>query len=90
MVPLVVPFYMGKIDKLIQALENNPKGDWTIDDLKRIAHQYKFDYRQPGTSHVTFRTGKGHKLTVPAHKPIKPIYIRLFLELLKNEGIGRC
>lgn len=26
------------------------------------------DYRQPGTSHVTFRLVNGSKVTVPAHK----------------------
>ena len=43
-------------------------------------------YRQPGTSHVTFRTVNGQKLTVPAHKPIKPIYIKQFLKLLEELG----
>jgi len=81
---------MSKIEKLIQSMKQNPKGDWKIEDLKRIAHSYDIDYRQPGTSHVTFRTTRGDKLTVPARKPIKPIYIKLFVELLDTGGVGRC
>ena len=60
--------------------------DWRIDDLKAIAERVGVDYRQPGTSHVTFRLSNGSKVTVPAHKPIKPIYIKLFLELLEEGG----
>lgn len=60
--------------------------DWRIDDLKAIAARVGIDYRQPGSSHVTFRLDNGSKVTVPAHKPIKPIYIKLFLELLEEGG----
>ncbi len=63
----------------------NPR-DWRIDDLKAIAERVGIHYRQPGTSHVTFRFSNGSKITVPAHKPIKPVYIKQFLELLDEGG----
>jgi predicted RNA binding protein YcfA (HicA-like mRNA interferase family) len=47
-----------------------------------VADRFKIEYRQPGTSHVTFRHISGAKLTVPARKPIKPVYVRKFLELI--------
>lgn len=75
---------MSKFDKLIIKMRANPR-DWRIDDLKAIAERLGIDYRQPGTSHVTFRLPNGSKVTVPAHKPIKPIYIKQFLDLL-DEG----
>ena len=53
-----------------------------ISDLKTIADKVGLSYRQPGTSHVTFRAKAGRMLTVPAKKPIKPIYIKLFVELV--------
>lgn len=40
-------------------------------------HRYEVDYRQPGTSHVTFSCSNGMMLTVPADKPIKSIYIKI-------------
>ena len=52
-------------------------------DLQALARRYGVDYRQPGTSHVTFSCSKGC-LTVPAHKPIKPVYIKNFIELLES------
>lgn len=62
-------------------MRNNPR-DWRIEDLKIIADKVGMSYRQPGTSHVTFRAKAGRMLTVPAKKPIKPIYIKLFVELV--------
>lgn len=62
-------------------MRNNPQG-WGIDTLKHIAGQFDISWRQPGTSHVIFRHVNGAKLSVPAHRPIKPIYIKKFLDLL--------
>ncbi len=76
---------MTKVDKLLEKMRNNSH-DWRIEELKAIADRYKMTYLQPGTSHVTFRTGTGEKLTVPARKPIKPIYIKKFIELIDSLG----
>ncbi|TAN51881.1 MAG: type II toxin-antitoxin system HicA family toxin [Rhodospirillales bacterium] len=62
-------------------MRNNPR-DQRIEDLKRLADRYGIDYRQPGTSHVTFSYPGLLPLPVPARKPIKPIYVKLFLELI--------
>ena len=75
---------MGKIEKLIQRMRNNPL-NWRIEDIKMLAQRYHIDFRQPGKSHVTFRFPSGQKLTVPAHKPIKPVYIKQFIELFDEE-----
>lgn len=77
---------MGKAEKLLERMRANPL-DWRIDQLKTVAEAYGIDYRQPGTSHVTFRHPNGDKLTVPAHRPIKPVYAKKFVRLV-SEGIG--
>ncbi|HUI55642.1 MAG TPA: hypothetical protein VLY04_11765 [Bryobacteraceae bacterium] len=46
-----------------------------------LADSYGINYRQPGTSHVTFRHAVGF-LSVPAARPIKPVYIRRFLAII--------
>lgn len=76
---------MSKVEKLIIRMKNNPR-DWQIEDIKTLADRYGIEYRQPGTSHVTFRTKAGEKLTIPAHKPIKSIYVKQFLALI--DGLG--
>jgi len=77
---------MTKIEKLLSRLRNNPF-DWNIETLKEIAERFDIQWRQPGTSHITFRHPNGTKLTVPAHRPIKPIYIKKFIRLI-DEGKG--
>ena len=72
---------MSKIDKVLTKMRNNPR-DWNIEDIKAIADRFGIKYRQPGTSHMTFRTNSGAKITIPAHKPVKPIYIKLFIALV--------
>ena len=68
-------------------MRNNPR-DWRIEDLISLADRYGLDYRQPGTSHVTFRAKSGEKVTVPAHKPIKPVYIKMFVALIDELGVS--
>lgn len=74
---------MTQIEKKLLKLKHNPM-NWRIEDLKNIADHFDVVYRQPGTSHVTFRTASGKKLTVPAHKPIKPVYIKQFVILIEE------
>ena len=76
---------MVKMDKIIAKMRNNPK-DWTIDNLKTLAQRSGIDWRQPGTSHVTFSYPGVEPLTVPSHKPIKPIYVKRFLDLIDRVG----
>ena len=76
---------MRKIGKLLSKMRNNPR-DWQIDTLKSIAGRFGVAWRQPGTSHVTFRNLNGSKLSIPAHKPIKPVYIKEFLNLLDEHN----
>jgi hypothetical protein len=67
--------------KILSRMRNNPTG-WRIEDLKTVADHFNIGYRQPGTSHVTFRHPSGTKLTVPARRPIKQVYVKKFLELI--------
>lgn len=76
---------MSKIEKMLSKMQQHPQG-WKIEDLKVIAKRFGMTINQPGTSHVTFRIGSGKKLTVPAHKPIKPVYVKLFLEMVAELG----
>lgn len=85
MVPDMVPLIMSKHEKLLQKMRNNPR-DWDIHDLINIANRYGFTFRQPGTSHVTFSNGI-QRLTVPSHKPIKPIYVQKFITMIETQEV---
>lgn len=75
---------MSKRLKILEKMRANPY-DWRIEDLKKLAKDYEMTIRQPGTSHVTFtKKGVGLRITVPSHKPIKPIYIKQFMALIEK------
>lgn len=62
-------------------MRNNPR-DWRIDNLKTIARANDIEWRQKGTSHVVFIRSDGRTLPVPARRPIKPIFIKKFVEFV--------
>ena len=76
---------MTKAEKLLARMRNNPR-DWAIDDLMTLASRYGIEWRQPGTSHVTFSRVGFAPLTVSAHKPIKPLYVIRFVALVDSIG----
>ncbi|MEO8964247.1 MAG: type II toxin-antitoxin system HicA family toxin [Gammaproteobacteria bacterium] len=64
---------MTKVDKLLEKMRNNPR-DWQLAELELIAVRFGFAMRRPGGSHVTFsHPPLAEILTVPAHRPVKPI-----------------
>lgn len=56
--------------------------DWQILDLQVVARQHRIGWRHLKSSHCVFVRDDGRTLSVPAHRPIKPIYIRKFIELI--------
>ena len=73
---------MNKRVKLLDAMRNNPR-DWRIEDLLVVAKQFGIECRNNGGSHHVFSfQNVENDVTVPAHRPIKPVYIRQFLLLV--------
>ena len=62
-------------------MKNNPR-DWSIETLKTLAAKKGWHCRHQGTSHVVFVRQDGQPLSVPARRPIKPVYILQFLEFI--------
>ena len=65
-------------------MRGNPVG-WRIDDLQTVAEAYGLAWRRPGHggSHVIFSaSGVREIVSVPAKRPVKPIYIKQFLSLV--------
>lgn len=77
---------MANAAKILRRMRVNPH-DWRIEDLKVVADRFGITYGHHGTSHVVFRHPRAGLLTVPAARPVKPVYIRRFLALIdKLEG----
>ena len=78
---------MSKADKLIDAMRRNPAGDWTIADIQRVCAQIDWQCLAPanGSHWKIIVPGARAILTVPARRPIKPIYIRKLIAAM-DEG----
>lgn len=75
---------MNTAAKLIAAMRRNPR-DWQLDQLQTVARQHGVDWRHDGGSHCVFVRHDGKTLPVPAHRPIKPIYVKKLLELVDGD-----
>lgn len=75
---------MAQADKRLQDMRANPHGDWTIDDVRVVCRANGIDLLNPsGGSHYKV----AHKnspmiLTIPANRPIKPVYIRRLVQFI--------
>ena len=75
---------MSGTSKTLEKMRRNRSG-WRIEDLVDLATAHGLWWRRPGRggSHVIFGApGVVEILSVPAKRPIKPIYITQFLALL--------
>ena len=78
---------MSKADKLLERMRQNPAGDWTIADVQKLCGVLGWTFLPPrgGGSHWKVCVPDSDViLTIPAKRPIKPVYIRKLLELVKG------
>ena len=72
---------MNTATKLLAAMRRNSL-DWQIAQFQTVAKQHGLDWRHDGGSHCVFVRSDGKTLSVPAHRPIKPIYEKKFINLV--------
>lgn len=73
---------MNTAAKTLEAMRANPRGNWSMQDLLTVATRHDLSVRSTGGSHHVFFNEAGRSLSVPARRPIKPVYIKQFLTLL--------
>ena len=74
--------------KTLQRMRKNLAG-WRIEELQMVAESKLIESRRPGRggSHVIFSApGVREIVSVPARRPIKPVYIKQFLALIDSAG----
>lgn len=73
---------MTTADKTLDRMRNNPR-DWRIDDLLTVAERHGIEVRNSGGSHHVFSApGIADSLCVPAHRPVKPVYVKRFIAMI--------
>ncbi len=73
---------MVRAAKTLEAMRDNPR-DWRSAELESVAAAFGANCRKPGGSHVVFEhPSLVEALSVPAKRPIKPIYVQRFVRLM--------
>ena len=77
---------MSQFDKLLQRIKSLDKG-MRFDEVRKILEAYGYTMSGPGSgsSHKTFRKPGCLPITIPAHEPIKRIYIIMVKEVIEGE-----
>jgi hypothetical protein len=70
-------------DKYLSKMRRNPR-NWRIEQIESIARRYQINVRKTSGSHVILsHPDLSELLSIPAHRPIKPIYIKKFIKLIE-------
>lgn len=79
---------MVKDNDLLERMRRSPVADWTIGDVQTVCKRHGFLFRPgSGTSHVQVKHPAAKLiLTIPARRPIKPVYIRKFVRYIDEYG----
>jgi hypothetical protein len=72
---------VSNAEKILEGMRANPRADWRIEDCQVLARRFGVTWDTSG-SHATFRSSSGARITVPVRRPIKPIYVKFFVEFI--------
>lgn len=76
--------FLVKKQPLLEQMRRNPRADWSIDDVAKLCAEHHIDLMSP-TRGDHFKAASplipGH-LTIPAKRPIKPVYIRMLVGMI--------
>ncbi|MGQ0664541.1 MAG: type II toxin-antitoxin system HicA family toxin [Pseudomonadota bacterium] len=75
---------MPRADKLLAAMRVNPAGDWRIADVETLCRRYGLACTAPrrGDHYKVSHAALAEILTIPAGRPIKPVYIRRLVTMV--------
>lgn len=68
---------MASADKLLERMRSSPQ-DWRIDDVASVCAGFGIACTAPrkGSHYKVKHVDMAAILTIPAHRPVKPVYIR--------------
>jgi predicted RNA binding protein YcfA (HicA-like mRNA interferase family) len=76
---------VGKKDKVLQKIINNPK-NVLFAIIKKILTDNGYSCINTGGSHYVFRKNNNPSITIPMHKPIKIIYVKQVIKILEQNN----
>ena len=77
---------MNKRLKLLERMRANPRGDWTIQNMQTVAREFGITIRPPkrGDHYTASHPDLEEILTIPARRPIKPVYVKRFVSMIDS------
>lgn len=73
---------MSRADKLLERMRRNPRNDWMMRHVERVLCGRGCKVRSTGGRHHVFtHPATDYSITVPANRPIKPVYIRMVVTM---------
>jgi hypothetical protein len=76
---------------VLDQMRRNPRGDWSIDDVKTVCRQNGIGCEPPrsgGSHYKVFHEGVAEILTIPFKRPIKPVYIRRLVSFVEEARLS--
>jgi hypothetical protein len=69
---------------LLERMRDNPMGNWTIGDVKRVCEEHGVECQPPtrGLHYKVLHGAVEEILTIPARRPLKPVYIRKLVKFI--------
>jgi hypothetical protein len=76
---------------LLDRMRRNPAADWHIRDVEAVCREHGLLFRPgKGTSHCHAKHPTAREiLTIPARRPIKPVYIRKLVRYIESYGASK-
>jgi predicted RNA binding protein YcfA (HicA-like mRNA interferase family) len=75
---------------LLEDMRRNPTADWHIRDVELLCREYGLSFRFGKGSHAHLHHPAAREiLTIPARRPIKPVYIRKLVRYIDTYGGNR-
>jgi hypothetical protein len=72
---------------LLVRMRNNPAADWHIRDVETVCREHGLLFRTGKGSHYHAKHPSAREiLTIPARRPIKPVYIRKHVRYIEAHG----
>ena len=78
---------MSGAQKRFDQMARNPKADWTVNDIQTVCRNNNLGCEPPmgGGSHWKISSPNLNEiLTIPARRPIKPVYIKAFVGFVRK------
>lgn len=76
---------MTQREKLLERIRSNPK-DVRFEDLDKLLQWYGFECRSSGGSHYVYKKKGCRPITIPRHKPVKTVYVKMVLRLIEESS----